>query len=109
MKNKNFFNAIVYDIINWSFNFVSIAFLWSIDHKWCVALVGLYAMRIVANFIYERGRLKEQEAMMKKGIEQFEKMLSTKSSFEPDMFNDFNEDEDLEEKKKEPSKKDYIQ
>lgn len=60
--SKHFFNALIYDICNWGLNGVMIAFLWSQNHSYCTAIVGLFILRFVADFMCRRDIFAEQIA-----------------------------------------------
>lgn len=50
--NKQFGHALVYDLLNWGFNFSCITFMWKLDHFYAVLVSGLFVLRAVSDAIY---------------------------------------------------------
>lgn len=80
MFTKHFFNALMYDICNWGFNIAMVAFLWSTNHWYCVAICGLFVMRFIADFMFRRSMYAEQLEARTKLLKQLDQQQKITSS-----------------------------
>lgn len=71
---KHFFNALMVDITNWTLNFTMVAFLYSVNKTYAVAIVCLVIMRYIAEFIFQRGMQKEMIAERDAILTQMQKL-----------------------------------
>ena len=66
-------NGLMYDICNWALNITFVMFLWSLNKTYCVAIVGLFVLRFIAEMIYRNAIMKESEAARSKILEMVRK------------------------------------
>lgn len=96
-NKKHFFNALIYDIINWTFSISTVVFLWTTSHYWCTLLCGLFVLRYIADFVFRRALVREQMEMQQKLLTQFkeniQKTETNTAPAAPSFVEDLNTDE----------------
>ena len=64
--NKHIFNALMYDICNWSLNITLMAFVYSVSPWYALAIGGLFILRFGADVIYRKSLYNETVAARSK-------------------------------------------
>jgi len=72
---KTVFNALVCDICNWALNISMVVFLWSLSKFYCVLICGLFVLRFVADIMFKRSVMEQQEFYAKKAQEALKHIL----------------------------------
>ena len=51
---KHILTALIYDVTNWVLNITVVAFMWSINKTFATLIVGLFILRLFADYYYRK-------------------------------------------------------